>query len=49
VALGITLAPELLAMLTELAAVLQAKLGTRLDQIYPPVADCATSSEEPTA
>jgi membrane protein len=48
-ALGITLAPELLAMLTELAAVLQAKLGTRLDQIYPPVVDCATGSEEPTA
>ena len=45
-ALGIALPPELLAMLAELAAALQAKLGARLDQIYPPAADPAADTEE---
>jgi membrane protein len=45
-ALGIALPPELLAMLAELAAALQAKLGARLDQIYPPAAGPAADTEE---
>jgi len=45
-ALGIELSPELLVMLDELATVLQAKLGTRLDQIYPPAADPTADAEE---
>ena len=45
-ALGIALPPELLAMLADLAAALQAKLGARLDQIYPPAADPAADTEE---
>jgi membrane protein len=45
-ALGIELPPELLALLAELASMLEAKLGTRLDQVYPPVADAATGLEE---
>lgn len=44
--LGIELSPELMVMLDELATVLQAKLGTRLDQIYPPAADPAADTEE---
>ena len=45
-ALGIALPPELLAMLAELAVALHAKLGARLDQIYPPAADPAADTEE---
>ena len=45
-ALGIELSPELRVMLDELAAMLQAKLGTRLDQIYPPAADAAADTED---
>lgn len=45
-ALGIELPPELLALLDELAAMLQVKLGSRLDQIYPADADAAPDSEE---
>ncbi|TAL91537.1 MAG: YihY family inner membrane protein [Rhodanobacter sp.] len=45
-ALGIELSPELLVMLDELATVLQAKLGTRLDHIYPPAADPAADTKE---
>ena len=45
-ALGIVLPPELLALLAEVAAALQAKLGTRLDQIYPPAAGPAADTEE---
>ena len=44
--LGIELPAELLTMLAELAVELQAKLGARLDQIYPPVADAAADTEE---
>jgi len=36
----------LLAMLAELASALQARLGARLDQIYPPTADGAVDTEE---
>jgi membrane protein len=35
-ALGMNLPPELLALLAELAVLLEAKLGTRLDRVYPP-------------
>ena len=45
-ALGIELPSELLAMLAELALVLEAKLGVRLDQIYPVAADPAADTEE---
>ncbi len=45
-ALGIDLPPELLSLLADVATALEAKLGTRLDQIYPPVADAATGIEE---
>ncbi|MEO8809606.1 MAG: YihY family inner membrane protein [Rhodanobacter sp.] len=44
--LGIELPPELMAMLDEVAAVLQAKLATRLDQIYPAAADPANENQE---
>lgn len=44
--LGIELSPALLVVLDELASVLNAKLGTRLDQIYPADADLATATEE---
>ncbi len=45
-ALGIELPPELLSMLADLAAVLEAKLGVRLDQIYPVTASPAADTEE---
>ncbi|MEO6799010.1 MAG: YihY family inner membrane protein [Rhodanobacter sp.] len=45
-ALGIELPPELLVLLEELATTLQAKLGTRLDQIYPPAANLAADAKE---
>jgi membrane protein len=45
-ALGIELPPPLLALLAEVAALLAARLGTRLDQIYPPDADAAPAIEE---
>lgn len=45
-ALGIELPPQLLAMLAELAAALQAQLGIRLDAIYPPAAAPADDPEE---
>jgi membrane protein len=45
-ALGIELPPELLTMLAELATVLEAKLGVRLDQIYPVTAPPAVDTEE---
>jgi membrane protein len=48
-ALGIDLPAELLAMLAELAAALQAKLGARLDQIYPPTAVRAADQPELSA
>lgn len=48
-AIGIELGPDLRTMLAELAAVLREKLGTRLDQIFPPAADTAADIEEPTA
>jgi membrane protein len=44
--LGIELPAELLALLAALAVELQAKLGVRLDQIYPPAADVAADTEE---
>ena len=44
-ALGIELSPELLVMLDELGAVLQEKLGIRLDQIYPQTIDSAVNTE----
>jgi membrane protein len=46
-ALGIELPPELLATLADLAGVLQAKLGAKLDQIYPVAAPPAADTEEP--
>jgi membrane protein len=45
-ALGIELPPELLTLLAELAAVLEAKLGVRLDQIYPVADNPAADTEE---
>ena len=45
-ALGIELPPALLAMLDDLAAVLEAKLGVRLDQIYPVTASPTADTEE---
>lgn len=45
-ALDIGLPPELLNLLAELGVLLEAKLGSRLDQIYPPVADGAAENEE---
>jgi len=45
-ALGIELSPTLLALLNSLADSLEAKLGTRLDQIYPPDADDAANTKE---
>jgi membrane protein len=36
-------------MLSELALVLESKLGMRLDQIYPPVADDAADTKETPA
>jgi len=44
--LGIELPPELLDMLAELARALQAKLGTRLDRIYPVAGVRPTETEE---
>ncbi len=49
VAAGIELPPSLLTMLSELAVVLESKLGMRLDQIYPPVADGAADTKETPA
>jgi membrane protein len=40
-ALGVKLPPALLALLDALADSLETKLGTRLDQIFPPDADDA--------
>ncbi|MDE2248515.1 MAG: YihY family inner membrane protein [Xanthomonadaceae bacterium] len=48
-AAGIELPPPLLEMLSGLAAVLESKLGMRLDQIYPPAADGAADPEETPA
>ena len=48
-ALGVELPPPLLALLSELAALLASRLGTKLDQIYPPDADVAAASKETTA
>lgn len=45
-ALGIELPAQLLAMLADLAAALQAQLGIRLDLIYPPAAELVADSEE---
>ena len=42
-ALGVALPPALLALLAELAATLESRLGTRLNQIYPP--DAAIAAE----
>lgn len=44
--MGVELPLELLQLLDELAVTLQSKLGTRLDQIYPPAADPAADTEE---
>src|SRR5574337_533197 len=44
--MGIELPSELLQLLDDLGAALQTKLGTRLDQIYPPSADPAADTEE---
>jgi membrane protein len=46
VALGIALPPPLLALLAGMAATLEAQLGTRLDQIYPPDAGTAADTKE---
>ncbi|MFA6230139.1 MAG: YihY family inner membrane protein [Rhodanobacter sp.] len=48
-AAGIELSPSLLNMLSELAVVLESKLGMRLDQIYPPAADGAADTKETPA
>jgi len=48
-AVGIELSPPLLNMLSDLAAVLESKLGTRLDQIYPPAAAGADDTKETAA
>ncbi len=45
-ALGIELPPPLLRLLSELAGVLAGRLGTRLDQVYPPDADVAADPKE---
>jgi len=48
-ALGVELSPTLLALLNSLATSLEAKLGIRLDQIYPPDADTASDTKETPA
>jgi len=45
-ALGIDLAPELLAMLSDVARSLQAQLGTRLDRLYPTAGTSPVDTEE---
>jgi len=47
--LGVELSPTLLALLNSLATSLEAKLGIRLDQIYPPDADTASDTKETPA
>lgn len=47
--LGIDLPPALLAMLGELALALEAKLGTRLAQIYPPAPPAPVDNPELSA
>ena len=44
--MNVVLPTELLLLLDEVAAALHSKLGTRLDQIYPPAADPAADTEE---
>lgn len=48
-AVGIELPPPTLDLLSDLAVVLESKLGTRLDQIYPPAAACADDTKETVA
>ena len=45
-AMNVVLPAELLLLLDEVATALHSKLGTRLDQIYPPAADPAADTEE---
>ncbi len=45
-ALGVDLPSALLALLAELAAALAAKLGTRLEQVYPPTTGIANDAPE---
>jgi len=45
-ALGVELPPALLTLLTSMADSLETKLGTRLDQIFPPDADSAAVIKE---
>ena len=48
-AAGIELSPSLLELLSDVAVVLDSKLGSRLDQIYPPAANGAAATQEAPA